>query len=318
VKTGLMKTGLMEIGLMKKNRGVGLVELMISVTIGLLVMSGVLQLYASSQSNANSAQGISRIQENMRYVFGRIGEDIMQAGNIKCATTEIENIAFPVSTTGTWQDFDDTYVSGVNRAFNPAQPFTTSDTLIIKRVDYSSPYDVTAVTPNSFTVNDANNLANGTLAVVGDCSEKVVLTLAVSGVNVADPFDGTVALVGAEGYFDMNTSPALYVGSTGAYTYSIGNSTGLVCSDAAPQNCSLFIQRNADAPQELAQGVYGLQVRYGVNTGGQVIYSDAYNQGSSYHLIDRVEVTLQFNSASTPGSLITRSATRVYAIRSAW
>ena len=67
-----------------KQSGLSLVELMISITISLVIMGGVLQLYASATRNASSAQGVSRLQENIRYAVARLGNDIARAGNMGC------------------------------------------------------------------------------------------------------------------------------------------------------------------------------------------------------------------------------------------
>jgi type IV pilus assembly protein PilW len=302
----------------KKNKGVGLVELMISVTIGLLILAGVIQLYATSSSNASSAQSTSLIQENMRYVLSRIGDDIAQAGNIKCATTNIENVAYSNNSTGAWEDFEDTYVSGTNIGFDWDKPFTTSDTLIVKRVDYSSPYDIAQINADSFVVNEAGALVAGDIVVAGDCGKMMVFTLAITDEAVGLLNQRTVTFVDANEKLDDEGSPILYAGSTGAYTYSIGNSTNLVCSDTDIQNCSLYVQKNDDDPEEVARGVHSLQIRYGVEMGGGVVYTESFNAGINYKRIDRVEVTLQFNSANTQGNVIKRSVTQVFSIRSFW
>lgn len=64
--------------------GLSLVELMISITVSLVIMGGVLQLYASATRNASSAQGASRLQENIRYAVTRLSNDIARAGNMGC------------------------------------------------------------------------------------------------------------------------------------------------------------------------------------------------------------------------------------------
>lgn len=65
-------------------RGVGLVELMVSVTIGLLVMAGVVQLYMTSIETQRSQEGLSRIQENMRYASNRLSDEGASSGFLGC------------------------------------------------------------------------------------------------------------------------------------------------------------------------------------------------------------------------------------------
>ncbi len=64
--------------------GFGLVELMISVALGLIIMAGVVQLFANSTQSRITAEGASRLQENIRYAMQRIGDDVARAGNMGC------------------------------------------------------------------------------------------------------------------------------------------------------------------------------------------------------------------------------------------
>ncbi|MGH1485091.1 MAG: PilW family protein [Cellvibrionaceae bacterium] len=68
-------------------KGIGLIELLISMVVGLLVMAGVVQLFSTTTQNANANAGISRIQENTRYAFSRIVEDISQSGSLGCMSS---------------------------------------------------------------------------------------------------------------------------------------------------------------------------------------------------------------------------------------
>ena len=67
-----------------KQSGVGLIELMISITIGLLIIGGVVQLYATSRSNTTLNLGQMVIQDNIRYIMSQMESDISQAGNLGC------------------------------------------------------------------------------------------------------------------------------------------------------------------------------------------------------------------------------------------
>ncbi|MGS2717980.1 PilW family protein [Eionea flava] len=68
----------------KRQLGFGLVEIMISITISLVIMAGVIQLFASSRQTSTAADATSNIQENMRYTMQRLGDDIYRAGNMGC------------------------------------------------------------------------------------------------------------------------------------------------------------------------------------------------------------------------------------------
>ncbi|GAA6150698.1 PilW family protein [Pseudoteredinibacter isoporae] len=67
-----------------QQRGVGLIELMVSITIGLLIMAGVVQLYLTSIETQRSQEGLSRIQENIRFVSNRITDEGASSGFLGC------------------------------------------------------------------------------------------------------------------------------------------------------------------------------------------------------------------------------------------
>ncbi|WP_299771488.1 PilW family protein [uncultured Pseudoteredinibacter sp.] len=69
---------------LKRQQGVGLIELMVSVTIGLLIMAGVVQLYLTSVESQRSQEGLSRIQENIRFASNRLNDEGSSSGFLGC------------------------------------------------------------------------------------------------------------------------------------------------------------------------------------------------------------------------------------------
>lgn len=61
-------------------RGFSLVELMVSLTIGLLLIAGIAQIYLSSKQSYNVQDNLARMQEAGRYAVHVISEDLRLAG----------------------------------------------------------------------------------------------------------------------------------------------------------------------------------------------------------------------------------------------
>jgi type IV pilus assembly protein PilW len=61
-------------------RGFTLVEIMIAITIGLLMMAGILQISAASKESSRLQRNMSFVQENIRITTEILGRDIRQAG----------------------------------------------------------------------------------------------------------------------------------------------------------------------------------------------------------------------------------------------
>lgn len=102
------------ISLSNRQKGIGLIELMISITIGVLILGGVLQLYATSRSNSNLNMGQMIIQDNVRYIMSQFESDITQAGNLGCfslAFRKNENFVGDILT----QDNEDDTTAGIKR-----------------------------------------------------------------------------------------------------------------------------------------------------------------------------------------------------------
>jgi type IV pilus assembly protein PilW len=65
-------------------RGFSLVELMVAMTLSLILLGGVLAIFASSKKTYETTDRLSRIQENGRYALDSIVRDLRGAGYLGC------------------------------------------------------------------------------------------------------------------------------------------------------------------------------------------------------------------------------------------
>ncbi|BFM21644.1 PilW family protein [Gilvimarinus japonicus] len=65
---------------MAKQKGFSLIELMVAITISLLLMAGVVQMFLSSKTVFTTQQGLSRLQETGRLAVEFMARDVRQAG----------------------------------------------------------------------------------------------------------------------------------------------------------------------------------------------------------------------------------------------
>lgn len=68
----------------KKQAGLGLIEIMISISISIFILSGVLQLWATARGNSATNQGQATIQDNLRYIVSQLERDASQVGGAGC------------------------------------------------------------------------------------------------------------------------------------------------------------------------------------------------------------------------------------------
>lgn len=105
-------------------RGFTLVEIMVAVTISLLLLAGVMQIFISSKAAYNLQSGVSRMHENARFA-----SDIL-ANNIGLAGYNVTN-AFTTANT------QDNVTANATLGFSIANG-TASDTI---EISYESPLD---------------------------------------------------------------------------------------------------------------------------------------------------------------------------------
>jgi type IV pilus assembly protein PilW len=98
---------------MLKQRGLSLVELMISITLGLILMAGVIQMFVGSKATFYSQQAMSRVQETGRLALEFISRDVRMAGYMGCPTrSQLGNVSI-TSTLNSPTSFSWDYLTGV-------------------------------------------------------------------------------------------------------------------------------------------------------------------------------------------------------------
>ena len=77
----------------QKQRGMTLVELLVSTAVGVMLITGIIQLMANNKQHYQFQSELARIQENGRYALSVIREDLQMAGVSGCAAnTGINNL----------------------------------------------------------------------------------------------------------------------------------------------------------------------------------------------------------------------------------
>jgi type IV pilus assembly protein PilW len=71
-----------------KQRGMTLVEIMVAITISLVLLSGVMQIFLSSKQTYRMNEELARLQENGRVVVDLLSQDIRMTGYQGCADPE--------------------------------------------------------------------------------------------------------------------------------------------------------------------------------------------------------------------------------------
>jgi len=262
---------------LRNQRGFTLIELMISLVIGLLLSAAIVKIYADTSQIYRFQSAVSEVQENGRFASAFLRRTARLAGNFGCdaskpisASTlsdaearrlEFYSIASPLpqpaqpigGVEGGGIDSDELILrgstgGGVRLVANPAGPAT----------------DLTVKNNSGITVVAGQD----TFGVISDCERTEIFKInSVSNAAAGDTinFDGTLGAT-------YTTEKGARVQEIESIHYCIGRATAWT---AANNLQALKLLRNPRAGQtcardgdELVEGIQNLQVRYGIDTDG--------------------------------------------------
>ena len=330
-------------------RGLTLVELLISLSITSAILAGVVQVYATSILNTTAHKGNTLIQEHTRFLFSKLDNDIDQTGSGPCFglnnANELKRITSILGhQINPHQKFDmGNYVSG-----SEATGVNNSDTLILRYTNQSKRIAVEEYTPGMAEMHldksdiDYPSLEQYQVVYVGNCSRMSSLMITNKPdkngkieflINQVSPkgklnegqYNKSVELGFGHAFSvkDPNEAtanaslPYIYSGESIA-NYYIGDSGNGKCTDTAPEFCSLF--RN-DEP--LLEGVNQFDVEYGWQDDlGNLSYGDwnAVTNKNVSGIIDRIKINIEFNSIEKVPTqekfeVLKKNASQVFMIR---
>lgn len=72
----------------RNQRGLSIIELLVAMVIGLLLMTGVLQVFLASKQTYSSNEAASRLQENGRFALEFIAQSVRMAGYLEVANSK--------------------------------------------------------------------------------------------------------------------------------------------------------------------------------------------------------------------------------------
>ena len=72
-----------------RQSGMGLVELMVSIAIGIMVLGGVVQVMSTTVISSRNTAAMNRMQENIRFVVSKMTRDANQTGTFGCYSSPL-------------------------------------------------------------------------------------------------------------------------------------------------------------------------------------------------------------------------------------
>ena len=293
----------------KHSAGFSLVELMVSLTLSLILMAGALSILYSTKLTSAENERLARVQEAGRTAFELIRQDGRAAGYVGCAHPTLDNnfspalsnfynnlnastllwnfaapaAGFEATSATAWAPILDTVIPGA-----PA-PAGGSDILVLRSARAGSPAFRTNSTfsPGSDIPVDRDPNVSLTVpvpVVISDCQGATVFmatgftgtagTATISHATSGTPTNSNSTLNRAFGK-DSLVQPVQTV------IYYVASCTAVnlpVCPAITPP--ALWQIVGNGAPQELIQGIEGMQLLYGVDTNFDLL-ADVYQKANA-------------------------------------
>lgn len=288
-----------------RQRGMTLVELMVSLVLGLMLTAAIANVFMRNRETYAFNDGLSLIQENARFALSRVADSTRMAGSLGC----LSNVAVLNDLAGAADPFRDDLANGLQgfesagttpgetyaatavdpapgndpaawdpplptELGNPALVIPGSDVLVIRNVSGASSALVAPFSDAStLHVGTPVDFLAGELLVVTDCAKA---SLFQATQVTATGFGADVAHSDAA-FAPGNSLPADWGPEQ---SYGLGSEVGRLETVAfyvgqgesgSPALYQLRLQRTAAttsdfAPEELVDGIDTMQVRYGVDT----------------------------------------------------
>jgi len=222
--------------------GFSLIELMVALALGLIVIAGVLQLFAGSRQTFSSNEGMARLQENVRFALDEIKTSVRGAADFGfCGTRPTptqhlnpaagwQQAVFGAQESVMGWEFNGT---GMNTSLTIQPDYPTASanswSTVPRQLDGSTPtLTLPAVFSASATVRP---VAGSDIIIV----RRLIPIPAVTSDASTTPIDATINLTGAAGL--ANGDLALVTDCTGADLFRNRSTTGTVLSRAAGGGC---------------------------------------------------------------------------------
>jgi len=254
----------------RRQRGVGLVEIMISLTLGLIVTGAIIQIYLTTKRQNDMQTSLTGRQESSRFAAQIIQRDAQMAGFRGC----LRDLGTVVNTLNNSANFLYDYgqhVVGFDNAGGLPASITNvvagTDVLTLRTVDdtdvtLTAGMATTTADPLTVAGLDPAPFADGDIALIADCSGAAVFQ-----VNAYDPASGAVEHVaaGTPGNATLNLGRRF---GAGAQVYRMRTTTYYIRESANGTGPALWRRVGLEDPQELAEGIENMQVLYGEDTDG--------------------------------------------------
>lgn len=275
---------LLRFRLVGNSRGIGLVELMIAMTIGLVLLGGIGYIFLGSQQTFRTQDGFSRIQENVRYALDQVGVDVRMAGYAGClnlasidpanpsaapAIGVIANNPPPIGLAEAMRGYDGTnWVTMGAPGAAPANWISGTGVFVITRASEAGVNLTGNTVPTNANIKIAGNPDNfvaGEALLVSNC-----LTADLFRATNVSSGGGTVTIAHAANANSVTPPNTIYSYGDDAEIFRMISNTYFIGTN--PAGVPALYRRPLDGnAEELVDNVENIVMRFGIDTDNDFI-----------------------------------------------
>jgi type IV pilus assembly protein PilW len=256
----------------RRQLGVGLVEIMIAMVLGLLLTSAMFQVYLSNKRNFELQDTLTRRQETARFAALTLIRDAHSAGFRGCLR-DLGTVRNTLNDAGGFLYSFDQHVQGFDAqggAWSPAlppgfpAPVPGADVLTLRGIADPGVFTTAAMPNNSAdltTIDDLDPppLAAGEIALIADCGGAAIF-------QITDYVVASGTIVHGAGVADTPGNASQDLGRrfpAGSQIFRVSTTSYFISNSPSGTGPSLWRRVGQEPAQELAEGVENLQVLYG-------------------------------------------------------
>ncbi len=257
----------------QQQTGFSLVELMISITLGLILAAGVINIYLDSRRSFVQDEEVSRIQENARFALRLLSKElsmsgffggVLQTGSVSDGGIVIQGdcgVGWSLDISNPTEFLNNATGENANAAFSCVPKANVHESAV------SGNSDVLAIrrVAGDYTLEDGSwNVAKGVSAASFAASDKQIYLRIINRKNITD-------FVTAE---DANTAADAVAGSSVDYwryiarVFYVRNHSNTP-ADGIPTLCAANLRQlgiQNDGNECYAEGVENFQLEFGVDS----------------------------------------------------
>ena len=317
----------------RHSQGFTLIELMVSMVLGLVVVGGVISVLIANRNSYRTNEGLSQVQESARTAFELLARDLRQTGSTGCDNARRMANVINNPATVWWRSW--VSVQG----FDGADTAVTTGTGVGQRVVNTDTLHLHSIEGGGYPVNVHNtgaatiqlNVATPPPLAIGDIM--MICDFDHAAIFQATAWDNVNLITHAVGGTPGNCSVGLgfptdcatpniypfqrnaWVGKLQAVTWYIGNN-GRVNDGGRSLYRVRLDTGGALVTEEVVSGVSDMQIEYGRNGVDTVVDATAVTAATGWPQVNSVFVTITVNSTdqrvSTNAAVATGRITRPF------